>query len=402
VASVVQIVAWDRDLRPVGSALGGVVSRDGWVLTNSSVADAAYAGFARLLDGRVVFVEGLAAQDSGAHAALVKLNATGLVPFRVSGVGLPASGTDAWTFSARDHLVVPLLGTVQGRTPLTGQLEGMLLRSGRPVGDKSRGGPVLAADGTLIGLTLPDTGDPDGVRVAPALALVPLVQRPGALRSWASAKGSPLSEEQGEVFEEAWAALQQDKHAAALELLRRLRAGQEGSAWYWHAVASLQDALGRRDDAVTSYRAAVRLRPRDSRLATGLGDALASVGRHEEAVEAYGKAIAANRKLVRAHTHLGNSLRTLGRVPQAIAAYEAALVLDSQNAEAYLGLGTAYHQEGVINRALSCWKRAMRYGRYTPAADEASRRFKEAVDATSEPEPPEPAPEPPEGGDDAQ
>jgi tetratricopeptide (TPR) repeat protein len=258
---------------------------------------------------------------------------------------------------------------------------------------------VLAADGTLIGLTLPDTGHPDGVRVAPASLLVPLVRRPGPLRSWASGGGQPLAEGQADALEKALAAVQEGRHADALEQIGRLRVSQADSAWYWHAVGTLQEALGKGEDAITAYRAAVRLRPQDGPLAASLGDVLAGQGRHEEAIKAYREAIAANGKLIRAHTKLGDSLRTLARFQQAVRAYEGALVLDSQNAEAYLGLGIAYHDSGIISRALTCWKRAMRYGRHAPVADEARRRLREAIGATQEPEP---DPEPREDGDDTQ
>jgi tetratricopeptide (TPR) repeat protein len=258
---------------------------------------------------------------------------------------------------------------------------------------------VLAADGTLIGLTLPDTGHPDGVRVAPASLLVPLVRRPGQLRSWASGGGQPLAEGQADALEKALAAVQEGRHADALEQIRRLRVSQADSAWYWHAEGALQEALGKGADAVTSYRAAVRLRPQDGPLAASLGDVLAGLGRHEEAIKAYRQAIAANDKLVRAHTKLGDSLHILARLDEAIETYRGALVLDSRNAEAYLGLGVAYHDSGAISRALTCWKRAMKYGSGTPVAEEAGRRLRAAAGATQEPEP---GPQPRADGDDTQ
>jgi len=410
--SVVQVVAWDKQFRPMGSALGAIVSKDGWVLTNSTVVDTAYAGLVRLHDGRGLFIEGVAARDTDAHAALIKVQGRGLPALRISGAGPPSSGVGVWAFSDRGIRVAPVQGAVRRQIKLSARYQGMLIRTERPMSAGSHGGPVLAMDGTAVGMVIPAGSIPSGARVAPAAALVSLVRQPGDLHRWASAGSRPLDAKQAATFDRAWQAWVQGENAIAFERLGTLQDSQEGSAWFWHAMGRLQTELRRRKDAAAAYRTAVALRPDDAHLSATLADTLVSLGQHEEAVKMYRAAIAADGGTVKTHTRLGNSLRLLGRFQHAVEAYNTAISIktgakkvydtasaDARHAEAYLGMGTTYEQLGTTSHARRFWMRAAKLGKGTSVGEEAARRLREMAGGATQETPPETDPKKPANGE---
>jgi MSHA biogenesis protein MshN len=84
--------------------------------------------------------------------------------------------------------------------------------------------------------------------------------------------------------------VEQNKAAAALELLQKNAASGEGSAEYQGFTGALLNRAGRSAEAAERYRQAARLAPGEGRWWAGLGIALDASGKSAEAREAYQRA----------------------------------------------------------------------------------------------------------------
>lgn len=95
-------------------------------------------------------------------------------------------------------------------------------------------------------------------------------------------------------------------------------------------LADVQLALGRRDDAMRGYEAAVALNPDHVGLRERFGKALVEVGRSDEALRQYAAALQRDdgSEAARLHALSGAAWAMQGRTDQAIQAYERALALD--------------------------------------------------------------------------
>jgi predicted O-linked N-acetylglucosamine transferase (SPINDLY family) len=119
--------------------------------------------------------------------------------------------------------------------------------------------------------------------------------------------------------------------------------------------------LMRNDEAIASFREALKLKPDFAEAHYKLGVALTEQGRRQEAVDAYRSALALKPDYAEAHNNLGVLLGDEGRLDAAVASYQKALVVNPALAEAHLNLGNALAglgrpQDAVISyrNALSC------------------------------------------------
>ena len=86
--------------------------------------------------------------------------------------------------------------------------------------------------------------------------------------------------------------------------------------------------LGRHEEALESYRAALALEPGSAMTHVRTGWVLARLGRHEEAVESYRDALALEPESVMAHASMGDALVRLERYEEALESFERALSAD--------------------------------------------------------------------------
>ena len=99
--------------------------------------------------------------------------------------------------------------------------------------------------------------------------------------------------------------------------------------------------LGRLDEALTSFEAAIELAPDHARGWYNRGNALLELGRPEEAAASYGKAIALSPEHAEAYSGRGNALCALKRYEDAIASFDQAIALRPGFAEACYNRGNA-------------------------------------------------------------
>ncbi len=142
--------------------------------------------------------------------------------------------------------------------------------------------------------------------------------------------------------------------------LMRQRLGKDPGNFLWHFnLAAALQALGRREEARSEYREALRLRPGDPRVHNNLGAVLKSMGRVEEAIARFREALRLNPDYANAQFNLGSTLLAEGKTQEAIEHLEDVLRIKEQDAEAHNDLGSALALQGDLVRAVEHFERAL-------------------------------------------
>jgi Flp pilus assembly protein TadD len=116
--------------------------------------------------------------------------------------------------------------------------------------------------------------------------------------------------------------------------------------------------LGKSEEAETSYKKAIDLKPDYAKAHYNLGITLNQLGKSEEAETSYKKAIDLKPDYAEAHTHLGTTLQELGRLEDAEASYRAAIALKYDHAQAHSNLGIILYIRGDIDSSIESLKKA--------------------------------------------
>jgi Flp pilus assembly protein TadD len=116
--------------------------------------------------------------------------------------------------------------------------------------------------------------------------------------------------------------------------------------------------LGKSEEAETSYKKAIDLKPDYAKAHYNVGITLNQLGKSEEAETSYKKAIDLKPDYAEAHTHLGTTLQELGRLEDAEASYRAAIALKYDHAQAHSNLGIILYIRGDIDSSIESLKKA--------------------------------------------
>ncbi|MCX5658206.1 MAG: tetratricopeptide repeat protein [Planctomycetota bacterium] len=132
---------------------------------------------------------------------------------------------------------------------------------------------------------------------------------------------------------------------------------------YDEAHNNLAVALARRgqtQQAAYHYLRAIEINPNVAGVRYNYGLLLANNGKFPEAVREYERALQINPDYAAAHNNLGVAYAAMGRLEDSIAQYKAALMLDPADARAHNGWGTALARLGKIEEALTHFTEAVR------------------------------------------
>jgi tetratricopeptide (TPR) repeat protein len=120
-------------------------------------------------------------------------------------------------------------------------------------------------------------------------------------------------------------------------------------------------ALGRFDEAVSSYDHAVELNPDLAETLNNRGNALQELNRWDEAIVSYEQAIKLNPNFAQAHNNCGLALQALKHLDQAVARFERAIELMPDYAEAHNNCGLALQELTRLEDAVEHFDRAIEY-----------------------------------------
>ncbi len=154
---------------------------------------------------------------------------------------------------------------------------------------------------------------------------------------------------------------QQGQHRNALTKARALWRDNPGVPFFPNFIGVVSASLGLFDEAVGSYREAIRLKPDDAGVYNNLGYALGVLGRTQEAIDCLRQAIKLNPSLAEAHCNLGTALRLQGRLQDAVASLRQSIQLKPNYPVAHYNLGNALNALGNSEAAITSLRQAIAF-----------------------------------------
>ncbi len=124
-------------------------------------------------------------------------------------------------------------------------------------------------------------------------------------------------------------------------------------------LASMLQARGRTDEAITQYQAALSLRPLDATANNALGAALLATGQRDAAVERFRSATQNAPEYFDAHYNLGNAFAAAEDFRGAAEQFDAAVRIKPDDADAHANLGSALAELGEFTKAKAHLERAL-------------------------------------------
>lgn len=127
------------------------------------------------------------------------------------------------------------------------------------------------------------------------------------------------------------------------------------------ALGEVNLGLGRAEEALRAYRAALAATPGSAAALTGEGRALQALGEREKALELFATALGSDGKYAEARLYAGHTQVEMGRWDLALAEYGNAVRLRPNWPEALYYLGRAYLQRKELAKAQQAFQRATDY-----------------------------------------
>lgn len=131
-------------------------------------------------------------------------------------------------------------------------------------------------------------------------------------------------------------------------------------------LASAMLSQMRVDEAIAGFRRVLQLQPQSARAYVQLGDALWQRNLPDEAIDAYRQAIRLVPNLADAHNNLGHVLQRLGRFDQAMESYRSALQVQPNLHGALYNIGNVLRDQARLDEAIECYRRAMAIAPHDP------------------------------------
>lgn len=144
----------------------------------------------------------------------------------------------------------------------------------------------------------------------------------------------------------------------ALELIDRAIRVNPISPFYY-SLGNVFHVLGRLDEAVESFRKALKLTPEAVDVHLNLANTLRMQGKLDEAAESFRKALKLAPDRADAHFSLGNTLKAQGKLSEAIESLRSTLKLNPDHAEAYNNLGSVFQALGKRDEAVESFRKAL-------------------------------------------
>jgi tetratricopeptide (TPR) repeat protein len=346
------------DARDSGSHLiqgsGFLVSEDGLVATNYHVIRGTFEACVVFGDGSINGVAGVAAADPASDLALLKIEGRPFFYLELAGNELPPVGARVFAIGSPTGLTNSLSeGLVSGHRSI-GEGGMRIIQTTAAISPGSSGGPLLGADGRVVGVTTAIRLGGQNLNLAvPAEELTRLLRSSGPLQTLTSAGARPLlSDEPAQGLEDVWDAINSSDFAAALRLLNALSASRKASPKYWFALGFVQASLGNHQLAVDAWQAAIRFGGSDATVFYNLGISWFCLGRSQEAAGAFRSAVALKTDFANAYFYLGCTFGRLRQHSSAISSFQSVIALQPNRADAYCALGWSYvythrYEEGI-------------------------------------------------------
>ena len=117
---------------------------------------------------------------------------------------------------------------------------------------------------------------------------------------------------------------------------------------------------GQYEEAIASYKEAIRIKPDDADAHYNLGVTYGESGQYEEAIASYKEVLRIKPDDADAHYNLGYVYRELGQYEEAIASFKKSIRIKPDDANAHYSLGLAYDESGQYEEAIASYKEVLR------------------------------------------
>jgi uncharacterized protein (TIGR02466 family) len=176
-------------------------------------------------------------------------------------------------------------------------------------------------------------------------------------------------------------ALNNNQLAQAESLAKSLISKHPNAFILYHVLSLSLDGQQKYNEAVNSYKNALKLQPNTPDLLFNLGIALTHLNRLDEAASTYQQAIKVNPNFFEAYGNLGTVLQRQGKLEPAIANYQNGLKINPQDARGHFNLGTALRDNGDLDAAVNSYKKAISlFPNYTDAHNNLGETLRDRGD----------------------
>ena len=272
--AVVQVLASMKNSPADSQGSGFFVSADGLLVTNFHCIQGARNARIVTADGRRFVVKGVLAYNAKADLALLKVSGRVKTYLSLAKDRPPRVGTRVFAIGNPKGLTNTLSdGMISGLRAMAGEVH--FLQTTAPISQGSSGGPLLTADGKVVGVTTATYTDGQNLNLAvPAAEVRILINGRGRLQSIADVSGGQRLERAPANMREAVrkALMVKDGLRTASPMVDKLLAAYRNDPYVWYLSAIRWElwAIKTRDDslfdrAYADYRTVYKLAP-DSNL----------------------------------------------------------------------------------------------------------------------------------------
>ncbi len=162
-----------------------------------------------------------------------------------------------------------------------------------------------------------------------------------------------------QIRQRALLLVQQGQTDQARKLIEELLESDAADAQAWFCRGVYEQCMGRREEAIESYRHALTLDPRLPNVNNNLGLLQEDLGRLDEAAECYAAAVAGNANFIPALFNSGNLASKRGHWSEAVGWFDRALGLNDNYPQAHFGRAIALRELGRPKMAVAALERAI-------------------------------------------
>lgn len=359
--AVAQVLVKGRDGRAVGSGSAFFIGKSGLLATNFHVIEKAHSAEIVFADSRIAAVAGVAAYDETADIAVLRVQPfpADLQPLLLARDEL-AVGSKVYAIGNPLGLANSLSdGLVSGYR----EFEGIrVIQTTAAISPGSSGGPLLAADGRVIGITSFRFKDGQNLNFAVPGNLVSRLLNLALTRNKSESFPLKLQSRVLALLDSGYEkyrsgrldeALMDFDEALLLDPINAVAYGHRGMAW----VGKMEFAK-----ALDDFDVAIRLKPGDPASHDGRGIALASMRDFHGAISSFSTAIRLDPKRPGTYFNRARAFMDIGEYDKAIADYGTHLRFSTDEvvkARAYLKRGIAWDRKGNHDQAIRDYSEAI-------------------------------------------
>jgi Trypsin-like serine proteases, typically periplasmic, contain C-terminal PDZ domain len=332
--SVVSIITYTPDGKPLAQGSGFFINQQGDVITNRHVLEGAGRAEIKTASGKVYPLEAILADDEEGDLIRfsVKIPAQEAIPLSLSKsvpevgekvivignlLGLEKTVADGIVSAVRD---IPAFGKI--------------LQITAPISRGLSGSPVVNMEGEVLGVATFQRVEGQNLNFAlPGERINRLTtSKAKTVAEWnAKLQAEGIPEAEG-LFKKGLSYYLAEDYKKAIPYFEKAVQKNPLSAGAYFCLGTAYDYLGRYQEAVEAYKEVIRLKPDLAEAYCNLALAYAHLDRYQEAVKAYKQAIRVKPEYTEAHYDLGATYLILGDKGSAVEEYKILKDLDKEKA----------------------------------------------------------------------